>query len=93
MEIEKLVRIAYRDLPNCHRNNMAMKTFCSSLRNFALQRHLLAVHTPTRADTVRVGNDYLQIQGSKRKPARSLVRALERGSPDQVNSAETDIIG
>ncbi|XP_067942863.1 general transcription factor II-I repeat domain-containing protein 2-like [Watersipora subatra] len=63
MEVERQVRIAYVDLLNRHRNSMAMETFCSSLRDPALQQHLLAVHTLTLLSVVRAGNDYLQIEG------------------------------
>ena len=46
MEVERLVHIAYEDLPNPHRNNMTMEVFCSSLGDPAFQQHFLAVPHP-----------------------------------------------
>ena len=41
---------------------MRLETFCNTLGYLPLQRHLLAVPTHTLEDTVKVGNEYLQIR-------------------------------
>ena len=61
-EVERLVNIAYADLPRQHRERMVMDTFHSTLNHGYLQRHLLAIETPTLEDAVRAGNEYLQIK-------------------------------
>ena len=71
-EVDRLVTIAYEELPHHHQAGMALEIFCSTLGNAYLQRHLLAVDTPTLTDAIRAGNEYLQIPahprpGSSRK--------------------------
>lgn len=60
-EVDKLVEIAYADLPG-HRAAMTMELFQSTIGNAFLQRHLLAVNPQTLADAVRARNEYLKIQ-------------------------------
>ena len=72
-EVEKLVGIAYADLPERHRVQMALDTFCNTLGHAYLQRHLLAVHADTLEDAVRAGNEYLQIK----PPSSSSIRQIE----------------
>ena len=64
MEVERLVSLAYGDLPEVHRNGMALETFSSTLGNAYLQRHLLAVQAGTLGEAVRAGNEFLQIRAS-----------------------------
>ena len=45
---------------------MALETFCSTLGNAYLQRHMLAIETPTLEAAVRAGNEFLQIKPEKR---------------------------
>lgn len=67
MEVERLVDLAYPALPEDHRASMAVDVFCGTLGNAYLQRHLLAVETPTLGDAVRAGNEYLQIRPTQDK--------------------------
>ena len=80
-EVERLVDIAYDDLPPEHRAEIRMEAFCNTLGYLPLQRHLLAVPIHTLEDAVRAGNKYLQI-----KPAG------ERGSTNirQVGDEEEE---
>ena len=61
-EIERLVEIAYGSLPGTTRVEMAVDIFCSTIGNPYLQRHLLAVPTPTLQEAVKASNEYLQIR-------------------------------
>lgn len=46
-EVRKSVRVAPANLPKGYRTRMVLETFCNTLGNAYLQRHLLAVDTPT----------------------------------------------
>jgi hypothetical protein len=89
-EVQRLVDVAYADLPQCHKADMIVDTFCSTVGNAYLQRHLLAVPTHTLEDAVRAGNEFLQV---KVLPARSNVRVVEDEEPEkpvhQVSAAST----
>jgi hypothetical protein len=83
-EVQKLVNVAYADLPQCNQADMVVDTFCSTIGNAYLQRHLLAVATPTLEDAVRAGNEFLHI---KIYPARTSVQAVEEEEheePDRI---------
>jgi hypothetical protein len=73
-EVQRLVGIAYPDLPLPHQVDMIIDTFCSTIGNAYLQRHLLAVPTRTLEEAVQAGNEFLQI---KLYPARASVRTVE----------------
>lgn len=60
-EVEKLVSLAYADLPLRHQQEMALEKFQNSLGNAYLQRHLLAMHPQTLEDAVRASSEFLQI--------------------------------
>ena len=64
LEVEKLVSLAYADLPIRHQEEMCMDKFSNTLGNAYLQRHLLAIPTPDLETAVRAGNEYLQIRNS-----------------------------
>jgi hypothetical protein len=61
-EVSRLSRIAYGDLPAQHREELALETFCNTLGNMPLQRHLLAVQARTLEEAVRAGNEFWQIK-------------------------------
>ena len=63
-EVDRLVQLAYAELPDQHRSDMSVELFCSTLGHPQLQRHLLAIPLPDLQAAVRAGNDYLQIQPS-----------------------------
>ena len=58
-EIERLARRAYQELPEATRNELILDTFCSSLGNASLQRHLLAIRPQALSEAVQCGNEYL----------------------------------
>lgn len=74
-EVERLVSIAYADLPDLHKEQMITDTFHTTLGDTSLQRHLLAVNTPTLADAVRAGNEFLHLRPY---PAGTAVRQLDQ---------------
>ena len=86
--IERLTSIAFEELSDRMKEEMAVDTFCGSLGNIYLQRHLLAVPTPTLEAAVRAGNEYLQIRPEmtirQNHPARYGVRAVQ---PDELEQA------
>ena len=64
-EVERLVNVAYMDLPAANREQMVLDTFHSTIGDAYLQRHLLAINTPDLATAVRAGNEYLQIRPTR----------------------------
>lgn len=62
-EIERLCKIAYQGVPARQRADMAVETFCNTLGNLQLQRHLLAVATPDLESAVRAANEFMQLGG------------------------------
>ena len=76
VDVEKLVRKAFGDLPPVTQEGMMLDTFCSSLGHAALQRHLLAIRPETIAEAVIHGNEYLQVRGDK-VPPEPKVRAMD----------------
>ena len=61
-EVSRLANIAYADLPRDNKQRRILDLFQSTLGNAYLQRHLLAVNTPTIEEAVRAGNEFLQIK-------------------------------
>ena len=84
-EVERLVNIAYGDLPPKHRARMRLETFCSTLGYLPLQRHLLAVPTHTLEDTVRAGNEFLQIKPDNEWGSTSVCRIEDEGEEEFMN--------
>ena len=58
-EVERLVGVAYHGMEQEQRREMTVETFASTLNNPPLQRHLLAVATPTLEAAVRAGGEYI----------------------------------
>jgi len=88
-DIERLVRLAYGDVPENSLIGIVIETFCSTLGNAYLQRHLLAVPTPTLEAAVRAGNEYLQIQPSSRKGPHPPVNQVEEEEDNTVNAVNS----
>lgn len=90
-EVERLVGVAYNGMNVDQQRDMAVETFASTLNHPALQRHLLAVATPTLETAVRAGGEYLQIRPSQSGPA---VRAIdEEGSEaDRVSPVTSETL-
>ena len=87
-EVERLVQLAYEELPDQHRSDMAIEMFCSSLGHLQLQRHLLAIPLPDLQTAVRAENDYLQIQ-----PANTPmdIRAVTQDSDPTTSKTVTQV--
>ena len=64
-EVERLVGVAYNGMNVDLQRHMAVETFASTLNQSALQRHLLAVDSPTLEVAVPAGGEYLQIRPSQ----------------------------
>ena len=73
-EVERLVSIAYGEMEADQQVHVAVETFAATLNHAYLQRHLLAVETPTLETAVRAGNEFLQIRPSYGNQA---VRTME----------------
>ena len=86
-EIERLVEVAYADIPVDLRRSMAVDLFSSTIGNGYLQRHLLAVHTPTLDEAVKAGNEYLQVPVGYRQPSQK-VHMLENGRKEEEEEEE-----
>ena len=89
-EVKKLVEAAYAYLSQTHKQEMILDLFCNSLNplNF-LQKYLLAIRPQSLSETVKAGNEYLQI-----KPNSNLgvtIRQIEEGegNPEAVQVAQS----
>ena len=82
LDVEKLVRQAFGDLPEGTQTNMMLETFCGSLGHAALQRHLLAVRPETLAEAVQHGQEFLQVKTDRPSSDTSKVRAMEGSESD-----------
>ena len=71
-EVEGLVELAFADLPNRTRQEMALETFSSTLGNAYLQRHLLAIRPESLEEAVRSGNEFLQVRVTTNAGVRSV---------------------
>ena len=80
MEVEKLTNIAYPDLPDYTRQEIAVDTFCGFLENACLQRNLLPIPTPTLEAGVKAGNEFLQVRPNM---IGSGIRAVQPGEPEE----------
>ena len=91
MEVERLVSLAYADLPREHRVEMTVDKFTSSLGNAYLQRHLLAIPAPDLESVVRAGNDYLQIRNPMSNPSlRAVIAEEEELESQQVKPVQAN---
>ena len=87
-EVERLVNIAYGDLPPDHRAGMRLETFCGTLGYLPLQRHLLAVPTHTIEDAVRAGNEYLQMKPANEKGNTNVRQVGDEDEEETENPTE-----
>ena len=83
-QVEKLIRGAYGDLPEETQANLALETFCSSLGNAALQRHLLAVRPETLAEAILHGNEFMQVKQDRPQAEHNKVRVLEESEEEPM---------
>ena len=68
VEVERLVRVAYAELPDHLRVEMTREIFCGSLGSVALQQHLLAPRPQTMEEAGNYGNEFLQVKGDRNQP-------------------------
>ena len=87
-EVERLVNIAYADLPQEYRASMRVETLGNTLGYLPLQRHLLAVPTPTLKDAVRAGNEFLQIRPANEKGSTSIRQIEDEEEEEDLNPTE-----
>ena len=75
--VEKLVRKAFEDLPEATQTAMMLDSFCSTLGDTALQRHLLAIQPATITDAIRHGQEFLDIKPQRTSTDSNKVRVME----------------
>ena len=90
-EVERLVEVAYHGMDREQRREMMIETFSSTLNNPPLQRHLLAVETPTLESAVRAGGEYLQIRPSTGGTAVRVVEEDEQET-DRVSPVTSETL-
>ena len=77
-EIQKLVGIAYGELPARNREDMVLEMFSNTLGHTYLQSHLLAVGPRTLEAAITAGNEFLQLrQQATRTPPGTALRVVE----------------
>ena len=81
VEVERLVQIAYAELPDHLKAEMARETFCGSLGSTALQQHLLAARPVNMEEAVQYGNEYLQVKGDR---GHTKVNSVEEEEADSI---------
>ena len=91
-EVERLVDIAYGDLPPEHRARMRMETFCNTLGYLPLQRHLLAVPIHTLEDAVRAGNEYLQMKPASDRGGTNIRQVGDEEEEEEVSSPTEKVL-
>ena len=89
VEVERLVQIAYAELPEHLRAEMTKETFCGSLGSVPLQQHLLAAQPVNMEEAVKYSNEFLQVKGD-RGTQSSKVDSVEEEETDQVAAAAPD---
>ena len=67
-EVQKLIDIAYEDLPVRNREAMILETFCNTLGHIHLQSHLLAVGPVTLEAAITAGNEFLHLRNHATRP-------------------------
>ena len=87
-EVERLVNIAYGDLPPDHRAKIRLETFCNTLGYQPLQRPLLAVPTHTLEDALRAGNEYFQIKPENKRGNTNVCQIENEEEEEVVNPTE-----
>ena len=83
VDVERLVRKAFAELPDETQASMMLDSFCSSLCNAALQRHLLAIQPDTLTAAVQHGNEFLQIKQDRVSADSAKVRAMENSEASE----------
>ena len=92
-EVERLITIAYGELPVEYQAGMKLETFCSTLGYMPLQRHLLAVPTNTLEDAVRAGNEFLQIKPGGEKGSTSVRQVGDEEEEEVLSNTDKVLAG
>ena len=87
VEVSRLARRAYADMPEPMRREMTLDVFCGSLNHAGLQRHLLATQPQDMEQAVQQGSEYLQVRGSTENKIRSIDEEEHR---EKVAVADTN---
>ena len=87
-DVENLVRNAFEGLPEHVQAGMMLDTFCSSIENAALQRHLLGLQSDTVKAAIQHRNEYLQVKPVRLPSSSTNVRALR--DPDSTDEEDED---
>ena len=86
-QVERLMDVAYAELPRDYRRGMTVDTFTTTLGDANLRRHLLVMPNLTLEEAVRAGTDFLQIQPTK--PPGAHIRTTER-EPETTQARPLD---
>ena len=92
LDVEKLVRQAFGDLPHNVQTNMMLETFCGSLGHAALQRHLLAIRPETLTEAVQHGQEFLQIKTDRAPADANKVRVMEDTEEEVLEASRLNIL-
>jgi hypothetical protein len=84
-EIQRLISLAYQDLPEENRNTLALESFHNTLGQPTLQRHLLAMRPSTLTEAVQAGNEFLQIKQASQSP-RPNIHAFNDNMEDSTHA-------
>lgn len=91
-EVDRLVGIAYEELPRANQQDMKLDIFQTSLSNPYLQRHLLAIQPGNLEEATRAGNEYLQIKTFTSNSTVRQVEEEEEGHTRQVADPMKEIL-
>ena len=91
-EVQKLIGIAYEDLPTRNREAMILETFCNTLGHIHLQSHLLAVGPVTLEAAITAGNEFLQLRNhaTRHQPGTALRVVDELDEAQAVRTEPTE---
>ena len=81
--VEKLVRKAFEELPEATQTAMMLDSFCSTLGDAALQRHLLAVQPATITEAIQHGQEFLDVKPQRTSTDSNKVRVMEEGEDEE----------
>ena len=92
-EVERLITIAYGELPIEYQAGLKAETFCSTLGYMPLQRHLLAVPANTLKDAVRAGNEFLQIKPGGEKSNTNIRQVGDKEEEETLSPTDKMLAG
>ena len=84
--MEKLVNIAYNELPAEHQSGLMSDTFCSMLGRMPLQWPSWLSKTKTLKNAVRAGNEFIQIRPCGEQGASTCVKQIKEDEEEVVSN-------